>query len=342
MLRVTSSDLVIDGTIKERARDFEVEEIPLYEANGDGQHIYLRITRANQTTPAIEGKLASIFELSREQIGYAGKKDKRALSTQRFSLDLPNAKPEEVGKKVEDYLDVEVESAKRHRNKLKLGHHLGNRFRVLVRDATGVDVARDICHQLEALGLPNYYGTQRFGNDGRNAERGRKILRGDSALYRGWKRQLFLNAFQSELFNLYLDKRIQRGWFGELKKGDIAKKRDTGGLFDVKDISRESPRFEADDITYTGPIYGSELWWAAHEPGTLEEDVLQQADFTLDELGDASLRGSRRRARIVVDDLKIMKSEEGLIFRFSLPKGGYATVLLGEFLKTSNLSPSVH
>ena len=113
----------------------------------------------------------------------------------------------------------------------------------------------------------------------------------------------------------------------------MAKKTDTGGLFDVVDAPAELPRFQRGEITYTGPIYGSRMRWAGGEPGQLERHVMEEAGVTSEMLRRARLDGSRRVARLLLDDLSVEPHAEGLLFTFTLPKGAYATTLLREFMK---------
>jgi len=325
----------IGGEIKVEPAHFVVEELPLYEASGEGQHIYVRLTRAGWTTQAVEQELRRMFDLREVDVGCAGRKDKHARTTQTFSLNLPAADESSVAHQIEEALPVEVEWVRRHRNKIRAGHLLGNRFRIVVLDPqpTALAQAEAIATTLQAEGLPNFYGPQRFGTYGDNAERGREILLTGRGPTKRWLRRLLLRAYQSALFNTWLAARIQHGWFQRLLAGDVAKKLDSGGLFEVEDAEVEQTRFELDEITYTGPIYGSRMWWAGGRPGELERQVLEQAGVTEDMLHRAHLSGSRRRARLLLDDLEIAAHPDGLLFTFSLPKGSYATTVLREFMK---------
>ncbi len=325
----------IGGEIKAEPDHFVVEEIPLYEASGEGPHVYVRLTRAGWTTRDIERQLRRMFDLREVDVGCAGRKDKHARTTQTFSLNLPAADESIVARQIQETLPVEVEWVRRHRNKIRAGHLLGNRFRIVVLDPEPAALARtdSIAATLRASGLPNFYGPQRFGTYGDNAERGREILLTGRGPTKRWLRRLLLRAYQSALFNTWLAARIERGWFQRLLTGDVAKKLDTGGLFEVADAQVEQARFERDEITYTGPIYGSRMWWAAGRPGELEREVLEQAAVGEDILRRAHLSGSRRPARLLLDDLQIAAHPDGLLFTFSLPKGSYATTVLREFMK---------
>ncbi len=325
----------IGGHIKAEPDHFQVQEVLLYEPSGEGEHIFVRLTREGWTTRALVERLARLFGLRERDVGYAGLKDKHARVTQTFSLWLPRVEAQEVARLVADALPVQVHEARRHRNKLKPGHLLGNRFRILVIEPSpdALSRAQAIAQALQSRGLPNFYGPQRFGTMGTNAQRGRQVLMGGGPRKR-WLRRFLLSAYQSELFNLWLAARIQRGWFTRLLTGDIAKKLDTGGLFEVSDAQVESPRFERREITYTGPIYGAKMRWAGGEAGALEREILSQEGVTEEQLRQARLDGSRRPARLFVDNLHVAPHPQGLLLTFALPKGSYATTLLRELTKT--------
>jgi tRNA pseudouridine13 synthase len=325
----------VGGEIKVEPQHFVVEEIPLYEPSGEGQHVYARLTREGWTTRALENELARLFDLRDVDVGAAGRKDKHARTTQTFSLSLPNTDEEEVARRIQEHLPVQLEWVRRHRNKIKAGHLLGNRFRIVVLepDANALEQARAVVESLRERGLPNFYGPQRFGQVGDNAERGRGILLTGSGPRKRWLRRLLLRAYQSALFNTWLVARIERGWFERVLIGDVAKKLDTGGLFEVERTETAQPRFERDEITYTGPIYGSRMWWAAGKPGELERGILRQAAVTEGMLDRERLNGSRRRARLLLEDLEVEPHPDGLLFTFSLAKGSYATTVLREVMK---------
>jgi tRNA pseudouridine13 synthase len=337
---IAPGDPGIGGVLKAEPACFVVEEIPLYEPEGEGEHIYLRLVRNGWTTRDINKSLARLFGLRAVDVGYAGLKDKQARVTQTFSLALRDTDEEAAARRVREALPFEVVWAKRHKNKLKPGHLLGNRFRILVVEPHEDALIRAgaIRRALEQRGLPNFYGTQRFGLQGRNEEKGRKALMGKGPRDK-WTRRLLLSAYQSALFNAWLVERIRNGWFETLLKGDVAKKTDTGGLFEVEDAVVESERFRQGAITYTGPIYGAKMRWATGKPGDLEREVLASREVSVETLGKARLNGSRRTARLSVPDLKIEEDPGGICFTFSLPKGSYATTLMREFMKSDEGLP---
>lgn len=333
---ITEGDPGVGGRIKQSPAQFVVDEIPLYECSGEGEHVYVRVTREGQTTRYLRKRIAGLFDLRETAVGYAGLKDRHARTTQTFSIHLPGVSPEDVARRLGDALAVEVHWASRHRNKLKPGHLLGNRFQIIVSDPVpdALSKAMEIAQRLQREGLPNYYGEQRFGMKSDNAERGLDVLHGRGPREK-WLRRFLLSALQGALFNIWLAERIHRHDFHRLLGGDVAKKLDTGGLFDVEDLSAEEQRFASGEITYTGPIYGSRMRWAGGVSGDYEKEILEKAEITVSMLGKAGAAGSRRVARLFPEALEIGEHPDGLRLSVTLPKGAYATSLLREFIKDS-------
>jgi len=343
--RATPDLAGVGGTLKAEPADFVVEELPLYEPLGEGEHVYVRLRREGWTTFELARRLGALFDLPSRAVGVAGRKDKHARVTQTFSLHMHKGEPGELATRIADELPVEVLDARRHANKLKRGHLLGNRFTVRITDVAELDTAQArsqaVCAALEQRGLPNYYGPQRFGMDGGNVERAERLLE-RLARGRGRKRhsdrdRLMLSAWQAELFNRWLALRIRRGDFQELAPGDLAHKEGTGGLFLVEDIERERPRFLRREITYTGPMFGARMRRPSGRPDELEREVLaaalDAAPFDEGTLGLAGLDGTRRVGRIAPRNLSIAAVAGGLAVTFELPKGSYATTLLEELMK---------
>ena len=320
----------IGGRYKASIDDFIVEEVPAYALSGEGEHCFLSTRRAGKTTSELVKEVADVLSLPSREIGYAGMKDRQGICTQWLSVMAHGRDALSIR---EDLLSagLDVGECGLHGNKLRIGHLLGNRFDVFVRDVVdgAAEHARAIFNALKPLGFLNWYGEQRFGRDGRNAETGLFVLSGQSRMPR-WKRQLMLSALQSALFNSWLNTRMCAGYVDDLLEGDVAKKRDTGGLFDVDDADLEQPRFRDGLITYTGPMFGGKMREAAGPAGALEKSVLVEAGLTMDALRAGHLTGTRRPARVVPQDVEIEADSDGLRLRFYLPKGAYATVILDE------------
>ena len=329
----------IGGKIRSRPEDFVVEEVPLYEPSGNGSHLYVNLTKVGQTTRDVQVKLSELFKLRPRNIGTAGLKDKNAVTTQTFSIlfesnDVGSA---EAVERIESKIDVRVNWARFHGNKLRAGHLIGNRFQITVTGLRmpvdkAVERAERIADEIHRRGFPNYYGEQRTGSAGRNVRDGREIIMGGKSPKDRWLGKLLAAGYQSYLCNRYLAERVRRGLFGKMLLGDIAKKHDTGGIFWVNDIDAEQARFDAGEISFTAPIIGYKMSTPRGEPGVLEDEVLEESGVTMDILRRAKLTGTRRFGRLV-PRIEVSEDLRGVRFSFMLHKGGYATSLLREFMK---------
>ena len=176
---VTADVPGIGGVLKQRPEDFLVEEIPLYEPCGEGEHFYLFVQKREMTTLELVGKIAKHFGVTRRAVGYAGLKDKHAITRQLLSIHLPGRKLDEFPL-FEHGLAV-VLWADLHTNKLRRGHLKGNRFSIRVRgvDGTGAVEAKRVLDRLETIGVANRIGEQRFGILKNNHLIGGAILEGD-------------------------------------------------------------------------------------------------------------------------------------------------------------------
>ncbi len=326
----------VGGQLKAEPAHFVVDELPLYEASGSGAHLYVSLTRAGWTTRRVADALADLFGVSRRDVGFAGLKDRNARCTQTFSL--PGLVPEDAAR-IEPALPFKVNWARQHSNKLKVGHLLGNRFSITVTDlAVSAEEAlgrsQAIATAVAQRGVPNFFGPQRFGWEGGNVTKGRAALLGQGPRRDPWLAKLLVSAYQSHLFNRYLAGRIEAGLFGQVIEGDVCKKADTGGMFDVQDPAAEQPRYDRGEITFTGPIYGKKMWAAKGQAGALEASVLTEAGLSDEDLRRARVDGTRRPARLWLPAIDLAVDAQGLQVAFVLPKGAYATVVLREFVKS--------
>jgi tRNA pseudouridine13 synthase len=329
------------GVLRASPDDFVVEEVPLYAAEGDGQHLYVNITKVGLTTKEVQIGLERLFGLKKGDVSFAGMKDKRARTTQTFSLGVGHKLPvfaEAAARQIEANLPVTVNWVRFHRNKLKPGHLLGNRFAIRITElaappAVAQARAQAIAGRLASVGLPNYFGLQRLGEGGANVRQGWAIVAGERSKRDRWLQRFLISAYQSYLCNRYLARRLEVGAFDRLLAGDVAKKHATGGMFDVVDIEAEQPRYAAHEISFTAPLYGPKMWAAKDTAGELEAAVLRQEGVTLEDFSRVHVEGTRRMGRLLPQGLAVIAEGDSLILHFELRKGAFATTLLREVMK---------
>lgn len=328
----------VGGTLRAEIEDFEVEEIPAYEPCGEGAHTYLLIEKRDLTTPEAIARLGRAGGFDPRLAGWAGYKDRRAVTRQWVSAE--GLDPERARELVAE--GVRVLGVSRHGNRLRTGHLAGNRFAILLRGATDEAGARAIAARLEREGLANFFGEQRFGREGDNAVRARAWLRGEAQPPRdGRLARLLASAWQSELFNRALVRRIEMGGHSIALAGDLCVKHVSGGMFYEVDPAVLQPRLDAQEVSITGPLFGDRMRAPVADALAFETALLAE------ELDDSRailrrfrklLPGARRPYRLLPGPIDIGRSPEGLRVTFTLPAGAYATVLLREICK-SNVAP---
>jgi tRNA pseudouridine13 synthase len=327
------------ATIRSTPEDFIVEEIPAYPLSGKGEHLFVTLRKTGRTTIDVARELARAFGADQRGVGYAGMKDRHAITTQTISLPVPIAVDYEPTLANLSLNGVEILEARRHDNKLKPGHLDGNRFQLRLR-CSSLDDAQFIRAKLEETarqGAPNLFGPQRFGRDGNNPTRALAWLGGKERGPRDRHEQrLLFSALQSLLFNQVLERRMADGTWTKVLPGDLAKKHDSGGLFLVpnegSELADAEARAAAMAISATGPMFGAKMRWPEGAVKDIEMDVLTKVIPDLTRLEDfrAYGEGTRRSLRMEVMEFKAADPDASgmLTVSFVLPKGGYATTVL--------------
>ncbi len=339
----------IDLYFKQSPETFVVEEVPLYPFKEEGEHLVLKVRKKNLTTWQMLQSLSEQIGVKLRDIGYAGLKDKNALTYQFISM------PKKYEKSLANFShpNIKIIESHLHTNKIRLGHLKGNKFfvrlkKVLPHNAKKIE---NVLAIIQKEGIPNYFGYQRFGIEGDNYLLGKEIVEKRRKERNIKKRKLFINAYQSHLFNLWLSKRVERSrliesfsskelrdildlpdemiknlkaqeQFFKIYPGDIAKHYPKGKLFFVDDPLAEAKRFQSRDISPTGLLPGAKTPRAEGLAREIEKDFDEEIE----------LKGDRRYAWVFVEDIETNYKEDKAWFElgFFLPKGSYATILLEE------------
>lgn len=336
---------------KSSPEDFVVEELPLYEPSGEGEHVYIRFQKRNLTTMDAVRVFATALDIRARDIGVAGLKDKVGITTQTISVQRPLADTSFVDRVRELTLSgITILDAKRHGNKLRTGHLKANRFTVTLRGlrSTDVELAEAGFARIGRDGAPNRYGDQRFGTRGDNADRARGWLAGKEPRPRDAKIRRFLcSALQSAVFNAVLDARVADGTWNHAQAGDVLSVDASGGIFLCEDPAVDDLRVAAFEVTPTGPLPGPKMKSPALGVAELEERLKAEIfgnEIDLAELA-SNAEGTRRPLRLRVKDASFSNTYNEATdvdrpidrpkavtatVRFELGSGAYATTVLGE------------
>jgi tRNA pseudouridine13 synthase len=326
---VTSSLAGTGGILRTLPEDFRVEELPLYLPQGHGSHAYALIEKTNLTTRDLVVALTR-EGLKEKEIGVAGLKDKVAVTQQWLSVPNKHAGAFEALERLEG---VKVLETSRHQNRLGMGHLKGNRFTIRVRQPqpNAVAKAQAILDDLRQVGVPNYFGPQRFGIGGKNAVDGYRLVHREAVPGGYHLKGFFISSLQSLVVNHLLAWRIEQNLFDAVVLGDWAKKHDTGGVFKVE-TQGEAERAKRFEISATLPLFGKKVKMSEGRVGEIEQEVLAFLELTWVKF--ASRRGDRRYSRLPLGETNLQATENGYVIQFDLMRGAFATSLLRELLKT--------
>ncbi len=341
---VTDSVPGVAGVLRASWDDFQVEEVPAYPASGDGDHTFVTFEKRGLTTPEAIDRLARAVGVHPRDAGYAGMKDRHAVTVQTASF--PGGDP---GRFLSLSLDgIAIRAASPHRHKLRTGHLRGNRFVLILRGVVGPAEALVRCEAvaatLSAQGVANYYGSQRFGRGGDNEARARRwLVDGGRAPRDATERKMLASALQSACFNRWLSARVAGGELGRYVDGDLATRHGPGGEGRpwAVDPAEAQGYYDSREVSPTGPMLGPKMPWPTGEALRREEALFAADGLTVEHFARAGslAEGTRRAARIFPDGLSVsLEGDAALRFEFVLPPGAYATVVMREFVK--NQSPS--
>ena len=322
---------VIRARMRASEEDFFVEEIAGFSPHGEGEHLLLTVQKRGMTTAAVAKHLARWAGVAEMAIGYAGMKDRHAVTRQRFSVHMPKRVAPEIALLGTGQLTV-LESAW-HNRKLPRGALAGNRFILVLREVDGEREAIGArLAQIAARGLPNWFGEQRFGRAGDNVASalsmfaGRRVQRD--------QRSMLLSAARSELFNRVLAARVRDASWDEAMDGEVWILSGSRSVFGPEPFSEVlGNRLASFDIHPSGPLWGSGELRSTDACRELEQTALSadEAMTMRSGLEEAGMKQERRALRLVPTGLAWeWIAQDALSLAFSLPPGSYATALLQE------------
>lgn len=312
----------IDVYFKQSKDDFVVTEVPLYEFSGEGEHLILKIRKKDLSTWDALQIISDTVGCKNRDIGYAGLKDKNAMTVQYISIH----------KSFEDKVDafshpqIKILEKTYHNNKIKIGHLKGNKFFIRLKRVQPMHRMKleSALEQIVTFGMPNYFGFQRFGHDGvENLEKARRYIYEDLTIKDRKLSKMLVAAYQSDFFNKWLVNRLNLSDESfKAMDGDVFRVYETDRFFTPKNLTEVMEKdFKAKKIVPTGLLPGRKAFRSIGKAREIEENF---DDSYIQE------KGYRRDAIVYPTNIKINynKQTQKCKVRFTLPKGSYATVLI--------------
>jgi tRNA pseudouridine13 synthase len=315
--------------LRSTPEDFIVDELQSIAPDGDGDHVWLLVRKRGANTDWLARELARFAGVNPVDVGYAGLKDRDAVTTQVFTVHLPG-RPEPDWAAF-PHEGITVLERHRHRRKLKRGALQGNRFVLTLRDVEGDrSAAENVLAAIAARGVPNYFGDQRFGLGGANVARAEAMFAGKRVDRN--TRSMLLSAVRSQLFNQVLAERVRQHNWDQAQDGEVWSLSGSRSWFGPEDYTDTlGERLASGDIHPSGPLWGRGSLPTSRAALVLEQHALQDCDALKVGLERAGLDQDRRALRLFSRNLQWQWPEpEVLRIQFELPPGTYATVLMRE------------
>jgi len=307
----------LDIDFKQSKDDFIVDEIASREFKNRGNFLILHVKKTDLPTWDMLERLSESLNIPLNQIGYAGLKDKYATTSQYISIPL---KYERNLKKFHNN-KIEILNTFRDKQKINIGDLKANRFTVKLHNIDHMTAGKieKYARKIEKLGMPNYFGYQRFSKD--SITQAQQMIDADIFIKDGKIKRFLIGVYQSKLFNEWLCERVEMAKeSGEflLLSGDVMINSDDK-LFTPKTPSVKD--FKERKIAPTGLLVGRDVFRARGDARVIEkryDDELFQE------------KGHRRRAWIYPQNLTCKYKKDSSVFELSfiLPKASYATVFI--------------
>lgn len=329
------------GNIKTYADDFVVEEELGFELMGEGEHHLLWIEKLNTNTAYVAEVLAKFSGIPLRDISYAGRKDKFARTRQYFSVYQGKHSTPDWSSFHHD--GIRILQTTRHNKKLRTGALQGNRFSLVVRNFAIANFAslENRMQAIQSLGVPNYYGQQRFGetregSTNGNLQLGLRMVSGEKIKNRN-KRSMAISALRSFLFNEVVSHRIETQSHNTILLGDALQLSGNNSYFLVKadeNLGDLHTRLSEQDVFITAPLCGSGKSITQSDAKTIEQEALHKHEAIIKNLANIGLKQERRALMLYPKGLKWTFEKNTLELSFSLPAGCFATAVLREIVNT--------
>ena len=323
-----------EGDLRTHNSDFIVKEILPIQPSGEGEHHLVHIRKDGLNTNFVAEKLAKFSGVHLRDVTSAGQKDRHAVTDQWFGIRIP-------GKETPDWQDLGLEGvtvleAHRHNKKLRTGALSGNRFKITIRNITDTSELESRLQNIKQTGVPNYFGEQRFGHNGKNLEMARQMFAGKRIKDRN-KRSIYLSAIRSNLFNHVVSKRLELHDTNYLE-GDCVQLTGSRSFFTAESWDDTlKGRLAENDIQLSAPMWGRGTLPAISEAADFEHSALAEFESDRDGLENAGLDQERRPMLLKPENLQYQIEDNTLIVEFALPAGCFATSVLRELVNVTDV-----
>lgn len=321
------------GKLKAQPEHFQVNEDLGFEFTGSGEHLMVRIRKSGENTSFVANELAKVCGVKSKDVSWAGLKDRHAVTEQWLSIHLPKGDTPDFSSFLAQYPNIEILATDRHNKKLRPGDLVGNQFVITLSEVT--DVA-DVLQRLEAVskaGVPNYFGSQRFGNQGNNLIEARRWGRENVRTRNQNKRSLYLSAARSWIFNSIVSERIEKGLFTQAVDGDLILQDKALQAVELDSLERVNSQLMQGDVQLTAALAGDNELPTKNQALTLEQPHLDAEPDLMALIRGNRMRHDRREIGLMPQGLSWEVEGDNVTLTFSLDAGCFATAIIRELIE---------
>lgn len=298
----------ISAKFKASNEDFIVKEVLGFEFAGEGEHLMLRVRKNGENTSFVANELAKVCGVKSKDIGWAGLKDRHAITEQWLSVHLPKKNVPDFSAFLAQYPSIEIVATDWHNKKLRPGDLAGNEFEIRLTEVSDVEGLMERVAKVSESGVPNYFGQQRFGRDGNNVTEAKRWGRENVRTRNQNKRSLYLSAARSWIFNQIVSKRLEQGCFNSELSGDIL---DETGLI-------------------TAALAGDNALPTQDAAMALEQSIVDGEPDLMALIRGNRMRHDRRAIVLKPEALNSDSDGQAVTLSFFLDSGSFATSILRE------------
>ncbi|UBX49626.1 tRNA pseudouridine(13) synthase TruD [Providencia alcalifaciens] len=321
------------GTLKSIPEDFVVKEDLGFELDGEGEHVMVRVEKTGCNTLYVAEQLAKFAKVSARAVSYAGLKDRHAVTEQWFCLQMP-------GKDTPDFSAWQLEGCRvlavtRQKRKLRIGSLKGNQFEVTLRDITDTDDVEQRLQKVADLGVPNYFGEQRFGRDGQNLVQARRWANQEITVRERNKRSFYLSAARSAMFNDIASARIANHTQQHAMLGDALQLTGRGSWFvaTLEELDSLQARLQSTELSVTAPLPGDGDLGTQDDALAFETHCLQDYQPFMALMKSERVSPARRAVLVKPQNLQWQWLDSSTVkLCFFLNSGSFATSVVREII----------
>lgn len=320
------------GKIKAQAEHFQVVEQLGYEFSGTGEHLMLQIRKTGENTRFVANELAKACGVRSQEVGWAGLKDRHAVTVQWLSLPYPQGQTPDLTDFLQKYPHIQVLQMQRHHKKLRPGELQGNEFSIVLSELSDPDEALSRLARIAHIGVPNYFGQQRFGQAFNNVQEARRWGRDNVRTRNQTQRSMYLSAARAWIFNRIVSTRLEQGCFDQCLTGDIVLTPDESHLVLANELVQWNQKITTQQAQISAALAGDNALPTAQEALALEQACVDAEPDLMALIRGNRMRHERRAICLRPQDFCWQVHPEGIEIHFSLAAGEFATAIIREVI----------